>query len=434
MAEEDRFSQLTELINKRFDNLQEDLTQTKFALSSYSARVNEDVSQMRRVVIDNLMKENRLLQKRVRGNEKRMIKLERQANMTEQNNRKNNIEIEGIPSSVQDNELRAVVADLLNRISAQEISTGDIEAVHRLFSKREPHPTIVRMKRNLLEEIRSKAAKEKLKGIGRTMGCLNGSKIYINDNLSPNMRNLAFQARLLKANNVITDTWFSNAAVRIRRKPGDRPIKIVHEEDLFLAFPDFDKFTFDRTFYQRIVEEDELCAYDELEGWDGSHCEEEEDSEEDEERPNANLATATEPRFDQTNGTSETQQSATEENAIPVEGAQGKTDGHQDPCLQSPPNITPSSVPAIATPRVDGLIDGTISGGSVDLSGGDPEMYGLPNLEKSYNWNNSPRRSMEKSAKGTRKKLSLSSKLPSMVMPPNLTRSVVKSKSLSLLS
>ena len=83
MADEDRFLQLTELINKRFDNLQGDLNDTKEALSSYSARINEDVSQMRRVVIENLMKENRSLQKRVRCNEKRMIKLERQANLTE---------------------------------------------------------------------------------------------------------------------------------------------------------------------------------------------------------------------------------------------------------------------------------------------------------------------------------------------------------------
>ena len=48
----DRFTKLEQIINQRFDNLLSGITETKDAFTSYSLRINEDVSQMRRVVID----------------------------------------------------------------------------------------------------------------------------------------------------------------------------------------------------------------------------------------------------------------------------------------------------------------------------------------------------------------------------------------------
>ena len=225
MDSSDRFSHLEKLINNsttqlnsRFDALQHDLAATKDSITHQSSKLNDDVSQMRRIVIDNLMKQNRLLQNRVMNTESRLVKLERQVNCTEQNNRKNNIEIEGIPANVSDERLKSVVADLLNRIVDRQIREDDIEAVHRLFSKRQPQPTIVRMRRNLIDEVKSKDAKSKLKGISKLMKFPLGTQIYINDNLSPSMKNLAYNARLLKTHKLVEDVWFSNAAVRTQCK------------------------------------------------------------------------------------------------------------------------------------------------------------------------------------------------------------------------
>ena len=289
-SEADRFDHLETLItskfdviNSRFDALQHDLSSTKDTITQQSTKLNDDVAQMRRVVIDNLMKQNTQLQKRARDTESRLIKLERQVNCTEQNNRKNNIEIDGIPANVTDEQLKSVVADLLNRIVDRRIQEDDIEAVHRLYSKHQPRPTIVRMRRNILEEVKSKEARSKLKGIAKLMKFPNGTKIYINDNLSPAMKSLAYNARLLKHYKMIEDTWFSNAAVRIRRCRGDEALRITHEEDLFKAFPEFEYFSFDCEIYQRIRDEDDMEAFDDLEGWFSDEDNDDDDSSEDDE-------------------------------------------------------------------------------------------------------------------------------------------------------
>ena len=434
MDASDRFTHLEDLINQRFDKIQDDITETKAALSVHSSKINKDVYQMRRVVIDNLMKENKSLQKRARETEKRLVKLERQVNSTEQNNRKNNIEIESIPMSVTQDELREVVAKILNRISSLRIEPNDVEAVHRLFSKKQPQPTIVRMRRNLLEDIKSKSAKSKLKDVGREMGFPHGTKIYINDNLSPTMRNIAYQARLLKANNLIADTWFSNAAVRIQRNAGDRPIKITHEEDLYLAFPEFKKFTFDRAFYQRIVEEDELNAYDELEGWERSESESDQDDEEiegDEVVVDGNPTTWAPGGSNQSAGLeTTTSQAVRTENGAACAVTQGEVLCNQVNNPGSPTINNQFPETATVTPRADGLIDGSISGGSVDMGdnvGTPMSLEDMPNLEKSHIMF-SQSNTMEKEPKETRKK-SMQSKLPlnNNSLPPNLTRSVVKS-------
>ena len=250
----DRFTQLEELINRRFDLLQHSNDQTNNTLATRKAAFVE------------LARENRELHNHVRTLENRLLKLEKQVNNTEQNNRKNNIEIDGIPASVDDEDLRGVVARLLNHLAYSDITVADIEASHRLYSKTTPHPTIVRLKRNLIEEVKSKEAKAKLKDIALKMSFPRGTRIYINDNQSPNMRSLAYNARLLKNSGLISDTWFSNAAVRIKRTPDSRTLKITHEKDLVDAFPAFDEFTFDMHFYRRLQDEEDLEEYHDIGG------------------------------------------------------------------------------------------------------------------------------------------------------------------------
>ena len=256
VSHNDRFAHLEDAMNARFD----DLTAT-------ASSMNNDILQIRRILIDNLIQENKHLHKRVRSIEDRMIKMERQINCTEQNNRKSNVEIEGIPSKIGHNDLKSIVARLLNHLSNSNITEGDIEAVHRINVKKQPQPTIVRMKRNLLDEIKSKEGRSKLKGIAEKMGFDRGTKIYVNDNLSPNMRNLAYNARILKRSKLIEDTWFANAAVRIRLTPGASPVKVTHEEDLFKLFPNFQGFSFDCDFFSRIREDNEIDDYDHLDGY-----------------------------------------------------------------------------------------------------------------------------------------------------------------------
>ena len=78
------------------------------------------------------------------------------------------------------------------------------------------------------------------------------------------MRMLAYNARLLLRNELIAETWFFNAAVRIKLLNG-KIVSINHESELYEQFPDFKLFTFDIDFCDRLVQDD-IDDYDDLRG------------------------------------------------------------------------------------------------------------------------------------------------------------------------
>ena len=248
-------SKLTANFDKRFDEL---------VLTNKS--ISNDLLNIRNVLIENLVQENRRLQSTVNLLADRLIKVERQTNQSEQNNRKNNLEIDGIPASVKDPELKSMVTKILDHVATSNITENDIEAVHRLQGKRQPQSTIVRLKRNLVDEIKEKENRKKVRNAATHVGLPQGTALFINDNQSPNMKNLAYNARLLKRNNVIVDTWFSNAAVRVKTLEG-KVLKITHEIDLYDNFPDFQDYTFDVSLFQEPnIDDRDMLRYRDLEG------------------------------------------------------------------------------------------------------------------------------------------------------------------------
>ena len=131
--------EIEKLINRRFDQQDERFD----ALDDQLHQRNNTVLKLKH--------ENRELHRRVRTLEERLLALENQVNHVENNSRKNNIEVEGIPDSVKDTQLRSVTAEILNHVSTSDITVPDIECAHRLNSKSSPKSTIVRLKRNLGE-------------------------------------------------------------------------------------------------------------------------------------------------------------------------------------------------------------------------------------------------------------------------------------------
>ena len=265
MSEEDIKSILIGF-NSKFDLLRKDVEQSKVSIlneiDAKTQSITNDILNIRETIIQTLIKENRMLKTRVSTLEMRLADCEKQANEVEQNNRKNNVELDGIPANIVD--LKPTVAKIMNHLTETEINESEIEAVHRLHSKKDPKPVILRMKRNLLDEARKNRAK--LKDIASAVEEIPpGTKIYLNENLSPNMKSLAYNARLLKKDGVIADTWFANAAVRLKCLNGKYE-KVTHEHDLCKLFPTFDKFTFDTDFYDNIYEDTDIDEYADLAG------------------------------------------------------------------------------------------------------------------------------------------------------------------------
>ena len=67
--------------------------------------------------------------------------------MMEQHSRKVNLEIDGIPDAVQQNDLKEYVVEIFRHAEVQPVSIENIEVVHSLNTKKTPKTTIIRAKR-----------------------------------------------------------------------------------------------------------------------------------------------------------------------------------------------------------------------------------------------------------------------------------------------
>ena len=92
------------------------------------------------------------------------------------------------------------------------------------------------------------------------------NKLYINDNLSPVFKSLAYNCRLLKRENLITDTWYKNGYLKVKTLNGI--VKVIsHEIDIFKLSRDFNGFSFNTELYETIIDDEEdVARYDNLDG------------------------------------------------------------------------------------------------------------------------------------------------------------------------
>ena len=98
--------------------------------------ISEDIANIRATIIDALLGENKRL-------EARITKLEMENNALQQYGRQNNIEVNGIDNSVPDSEIESKVIEIFDSINIT-VTPNDIEAAHRLPSKSDNKPVIVK--------------------------------------------------------------------------------------------------------------------------------------------------------------------------------------------------------------------------------------------------------------------------------------------------
>lgn len=172
---------------------------------------------------------------------------QRLAYSTDQYQRRNNLEISGIPHDCDDN-LEEVCISLVNSIVADKpgytrdediIGKLDIEGCHRLRTKNRDGTknTIIRfVNRKVCEDIMQNKKSVKnvvLEDLGDEV-----KNIYFNENLNKYYNGLSAKCRRLKKKRKISDSWTLNGIVRIKLK--DNSIKVItHQHDLDNLFPNF---------------------------------------------------------------------------------------------------------------------------------------------------------------------------------------------------
>ena len=201
------------------------------------------------MVIKNLLADNQTLRKRLTKLEKRTIETERKLNEMDQHSRKVNIEIDGIPDTIQQKDLKKFAVEMLQYAGIAPVSNEDIEVIHRLKSKKTPNTTILKAKRDFLDKVYEK--KKVIQEVAKNSMGYPDTTLYVNSNLCPAFKALAYNCRKLKISGLISDTWCANGQVKIKFSDSNIE-KISHEYDLYELFPDFPDFSFDTSCYSNV--------------------------------------------------------------------------------------------------------------------------------------------------------------------------------------
>lgn len=182
---------------------------------------------------DDIKKTDDLSEKLIKA-EKTIEKLEKDHHRLEQYIRRNNVEICGIPSSVNDNELEKKVIDIFNELPLT-INPSEVEACHRLNGK--DKKVIVRFtnRRNVENLLLHKYNNIDVK----KLGFKSDTKIYFNDNMCPYYRFLWAKCLELKKSKAIRHMSFVNGTIKVREGDNSPKIRIETFENLTDMFPNF---------------------------------------------------------------------------------------------------------------------------------------------------------------------------------------------------
>ena len=208
--------------------------------------VKDEIIDLKEVIIQNLRNECNRLNNVVSEMSLKIVDLESKCNSLEQYGRRNNLEISGIPDSVDQTDLEDKVVEIFDKIGV-DLSNDEIEACHRIGkSKDNSKTTIIR----LVNRKKCKSAlfnRKKLRIIDTSSINLPNAQIYINENLSPANQALAFYGRKLKRAGLIFNCYTFDGVVQIKRTQHEKPKKILHFSILKEMFPEF-KFIEDEVF------------------------------------------------------------------------------------------------------------------------------------------------------------------------------------------
>ena len=213
----DPISSLETKLLARFDDFQNELLNVK------------------NIIIKNLEEENERLRKRVSFLDKKVISFESRQNMLEQYRRRNTLEITGIPDSVSQKDLENKVVDILNAIGVN-VSNDDSEDCHRIGKSRN------NSKKQLLHSPTEKLLKtlynrKKLKTINKAALLMEKAMPFLNKNLSEENNNIAFLCRKLKQEGMIVINY---SVIGIFAYHATKLVMEGSKRFLFEHFSDFD--------------------------------------------------------------------------------------------------------------------------------------------------------------------------------------------------
>ena len=205
--------------------------------NSVTEEVNESIMSIKNTIIDALKEENLKLQNKVKKLEEQLLEIDQKNNHLDQYSRRNNLDIQGIPANITDDELEGKVIDVFSCLGI-EVKGSDMEDCHRLGYANSKN-TIVRF---VNRKFRYQALDTKIdlhKLDSRRLGFNPVKILYFSKKLTPTNQLLTWKCRYLKGASMIHSIWSARDVIKIRRTANERALSIKNDNDLKSAYPDF---------------------------------------------------------------------------------------------------------------------------------------------------------------------------------------------------
>ena len=208
---------------------------------------SESLSILKSVILERLLIDNKKRRKRLSWVEEEIenlyehiYDLEIAVQGVNQQSRRNNAEISGIPLSVNDDILEEMAISMLNKIVDDPISPNEVEACHRIGGRAGEKATIIRfVNRKRSKEVKGNRIFLEEVNLCREFDFPDKTQIYINDNLNSYFKQIAYLCRVLKRKQLIKNIEIFNGRIKISTFDC-RWIKVDHHTILLNLFPGID--------------------------------------------------------------------------------------------------------------------------------------------------------------------------------------------------
>ena len=212
-------------------NFAEEISKLRNDLAGNFYDLRDEIVNMKNIIIKKLQDQNAQLKETIANLQHKVIILETATNSVEQYDRRNNIEINGIPDTVEDKSLEHSVIEVFNPANIQ-IPHNYIEDWHRIGkSKGNSKKTIVRLvNRKCRKQILYN--RRKFKNFDGSGISIPNTKIFVDENVTISNHQLAFNCRKLEREKHTSKTYSSNGIIHIVKIHGNKPINVFHHSKL----------------------------------------------------------------------------------------------------------------------------------------------------------------------------------------------------------
>ena len=161
---------------------------------------------------------------------KKILQLEKELNIFQQYNRRESIEISGVPENIPQSELERKMIDVLRRSGVHNLCHYEIAACHRLQGKKFGEKT----KLVIIRFVNRKRAYEALSNRRNLRHIHDLPGLFVHNSLCFKYSEIYEKCRELRNNNELAKYWIYNGFVHIKRTDShsEKPKKFYHIDDL----------------------------------------------------------------------------------------------------------------------------------------------------------------------------------------------------------